>query len=429
MITSGQSGQELSSTFYTMTQPYSLAQLPAIPQRGANPIVIKPYWTAREKKWGRGENQSLRNGNVTGLTQHRLSIAQTLPPLLYPASHSGMHGICAGMVLHMKRIAPAHLQSCLRLLTAVSVVCSIQPPLVQAQSTQSQTTNQAKENLTAARPLKTTTAQGAYILGPGDAVVVELLDVPEYSGVFTIGPAGTLYLPRLRSLYVEGLTVEGLGYLLTQEFSAYVRDPQVFVSPAAYRPIRVYIGGEVARPGYYYLSGTQTSIKSGATDLATGPVGVAGSANSSGIDNNPASQAGPRIGGVKINSALQIPTVFDAIRTAGGVTPFSNLSDVIVTRKLPLSKGGGKIRTSLNFLTLITDGNESQNIRLFDNDTVVVARSPVELREQIIKAGQTNLSPDFLKVFVTGRVRDPGTKILPQGHPLTRPLLPLAVRS
>ena len=180
-----------------------------------------------------------------------------------------------------------------------------------------------------------------------------------------------------------------MGYLLTQEFSACAI---LGFSLAAYRPIRVYIGGEVARPGYYYLSGTQTSIKSGATDLATGPVGVAGSANSSGIDNNPASQAGPRIGGVKINSALQIPTVFDAIRTAGGVTPFSNLSDVIVTRKLPLSKGGGKIRTSLNFLTLITDGNESQNIRLFDNDTVVVARSPVELREQIIKAGQTNLS-------------------------------------
>jgi len=31
-----------------------------------------------------------------------------------------------------------------------------------------------------------------YILGPGDAVQVELLDVPEYSGVFSIGPDGTL---------------------------------------------------------------------------------------------------------------------------------------------------------------------------------------------------------------------------------------------
>ena len=33
--------------------------------------------------------------------------------------------------------------------------------------------------------------QDAYILGPGDSVLVELLDVPEYSGVFTIGPDGT----------------------------------------------------------------------------------------------------------------------------------------------------------------------------------------------------------------------------------------------
>lgn len=68
--------------------------------------------------------------------------------------------------------------------------------------------------------------QDAYILGPGDAVVVELLDVPEYSGVFTVGPDGTLYLPRLRSLVVEGLTVEELRYFLTQQFSAYVRDPR-----------------------------------------------------------------------------------------------------------------------------------------------------------------------------------------------------------
>ena len=35
-----------------------------------------------------------------------------------------------------------------------------------------------------------------------------------------------------------------------------MRDPQVFVSPAAYRPIRVYVG-EVTRPGYYNLVGQQ----------------------------------------------------------------------------------------------------------------------------------------------------------------------------
>ena len=279
-----------------------------------------------------------------------------------------------------------------------------------------------------ARPIPTAPIQDAYILGPGDAVVVELLDVPEYSGVFTIGPDGTLYLPRLRSLFVEGLTVEELRYFLTQQFSAYVRDPQVFVSPAAYRPIRVYIGGEVARPGYYYLAGQQAAVgaeapgsatQAGSINLATGQ--VSGTGTGTGIIN-PATEGGLRIGGVEINRGLRLPTVFDALRTAGGVTPFSKLSEVSVTRKRPLSSGGGKMRTTLDFLTLITEGNESQNIRLFDGDTVVVARSPTELREQIIKAGQTNLSPDFFQVFVTGRVRDPGAKVLPQGASLDQAL-------
>ena len=39
----------------------------------------------------------------------------------------------------------------------------------------------------------TTPKSDSYILGPGDAVLVELLDVPEYSGVFSIGPDGSIY--------------------------------------------------------------------------------------------------------------------------------------------------------------------------------------------------------------------------------------------
>ena len=52
----------------------------------------------------------------------------------------------------------------------------------------------------------------------------------------------------------------------------------------------------------------------------------------------------------------------------------------------------------------------------------MVARSPIELREQIIKAGQTNLSPDFIQIFVSGRVREPGSKVLPQGATLEQAL-------
>ena len=91
----------------------------------------------------------------------------------------------------------------------------------------------------------------AYILGPGDGLDIELLDLPELSGRFMIGPDGTIYLPRLRALYVEGLTIEELRLFLTEQFRPYVREPELYIRPVSYRPIRVYVGGEVKRPGYY----------------------------------------------------------------------------------------------------------------------------------------------------------------------------------
>ena len=178
------------------------------------------------------------------------------------------------------------------------------------------------------RSIPSTPIKNTYILGPGDQVVVEILDVPEYSGIFTIGPDGTIYLPRLRSLLVEGLTIEELSELLTQKFSSFVLDPQVFVSPASYRPIRVYIGGEVQRPGYYHLSGQQGIIGAEKLKGQGQPRSmslVTGQINTNEANFNSTAQVGPQIEGVIISRPLTLPTVFDALRIAGGVTPFSKL--------------------------------------------------------------------------------------------------------
>jgi polysaccharide export outer membrane protein len=115
--------------------------------------------------------------------------------------------------------------------------------------------------------------------------------------------------------------------------------------------------------------------------------------------------------------------LFDAIRAAEGITPYSNLAEIQVTRRQPLGAGGGKIRTTVSLAALITLGDESQNIRLFDGDVVSVAKSPVVLREQLLKAGQTNLNPLFLSVFVSGRVKQPGSTTLPQGSSLNQALI------
>jgi len=266
-----------------------------------------------------------------------------------------------------------------------------------------------------------------YILGPGDSLQVELLEIPELSGTFTIGPDGTLYLPRLRALYVEGLTVEELRYFLTQQFKAYVRSPEVYVRPVGYRPIRVYVGGEVRRPGYYTLSGEQTNaINTSEDDSQEARAGTFSQTGSTPLELQRAQEQALQQGRAAFRSSrgaagsVLFPTVFDAIRTAQGITPYSNLSEVQVTRRQALSAGGGKIRTQLNFLSLITQGDESQNIRLFDGDVVSVGRSPVVLREQLLKAGQTNLSPQFLQVYVSGRVKTPGGVTVPQGASLTQ---------
>lgn len=248
----------------------------------------------------------------------------------------------------------------------------------------------------------------AYILGPGDSLQIELLDLPELSGRFSIGPDGTLYLPRLRALYVEGLTIEELRGFLTQQFKAYVRDPQVYVRPVAYRPIRIYVGGEVKRPGYYTLTGVQSTTED-LTPPSTSPVDD----EFSGATKQTSVSGGS-------SSATLFPTVFDAIRSAQGITPYSDLSQVQVIRKRAEGLGGGRIKTNLNFLSLITEGDESQNIRLFDGDALKIGRSPIVLKGQLLKAGQSNLSPQFVEVFVTGRVKLPGGVKLPQGSSLNQ---------
>ena len=260
----------------------------------------------------------------------------------------------------------------------------------------------------------------AYILGPGDSLQIELIDIPELSGNFSIGPDGTIYLPRLRALYVEGLTIEELRWFLTEQFKTYVLNPELYIRPIRYRPIRIYIGGEVRRPGYYTLRGdSELQRLSESAEQQGVNTGSATSTLRPGINQIPGGINNSSIAGISTFGSV-FPTVFDAIRTAQGITPFSDLAKVQVIRRQPMSSGGGRLRAQLDFLSLITNGDESQNIRLFDGDVVKVGKSPKVLRDQLLKAGQTNLTPQFLQVYVSGRVEQPGAVTLPQGSSLVQ---------
>ena len=213
---------------------------------------------------------------------------------------------------------------------------------------------------------------------------------------------------------MEGLTIEELRLFLTDQFRPYVRQPVVFIAPVGYRPVRVYVGGEVARPGYYTLRGAEFG-----QDLNTRNQQRFGVSNSGAVRALSSSLSSLERS-ASANGLSAAPTLFDALQAARGVTPFSQLETVQITRKRPLSEGGGRIQAKVNFLRLISEGDEDVNIRLYDGDAVFVQKSDNLLLDQLLAATRTNLSPDFIEVFVSGRVKEPGPQQLPQGASLNQ---------
>lgn len=261
-----------------------------------------------------------------------------------------------------------------------------------------------------------------YVLGAGDVIFIEVLDIDELSGSFEIGPSGSFYLPRLREVYAEGYSIKEFRELITLKYKEYLINPEIYIRPISYRAVRVYVGGEVSRPGYYNISGIIDSngnlndapIRMDVQSIDNIDTGtLLKSISSNGISNI----------GERASSPTSFPTVYDAIKKSNGVTAYSDLSKVSVIRKISKGQGGGKKKAYLNFLALLTEGDESQNIRLFDDDVIYVSKSDIVLKDQLINATQTNLSPDFITVFVSGRVNNAGKITLPQGASLNQALI------
>lgn len=240
-----------------------------------------------------------------------------------------------------------------------------------------------------------------YILGADDKLKIYFSGIPEYSGEYTIGPDGMIYLPEIKSLKVEGLTVDELREKLLSLYSAYIFEPDLEILISKYRMIRAFITGEVSKPGLYSFKGSSSQ-----TNLGIDTSNSTGSFFS----------IRPNI------SAYTFPTVYDAISIASGITQNADLSRINVKRINSISQGGGKIETNLNFLAVITEGDLTQNIRIFDGDIIEIKRSNTILKDQILKANSTNLSPNNLIVYITGNVLKTGSTAVPQGSGLVQAL-------
>ncbi len=242
-----------------------------------------------------------------------------------------------------------------------------------------------------------------YLLGPGDSLLISFVGIPDLSGEFGIGPDGIIYLPQIDSLNVSYLTLKELKTVLINKYKDILIAPNINIQLAKVRPVRVYVKGEIKKPGFYNLNFGYENNTINSSDTQNFSYSFAESISSLPIQNNSI-----------------YPTLYDALKESRGITPYSDLTKIKVIRNNSLSKGGGKISTDLNFLSLFLEGNQSQNIRLFDGDTIIVPKSPISIKEQLLEVYKSNMNPETISVFVSGKVKNPGIITLPKGSGLNQ---------
>lgn len=92
---------------------------------------------------------------------------------------------------------------------------------------------------------------GAYRLGPGDEIRVNVFGLDAATNTYVVGDAGTIAVPLLAPLMASGRTADELQAALVTAIRErdLMRAPSVSVQIQKYRPF--FILGEVQKPGQY----------------------------------------------------------------------------------------------------------------------------------------------------------------------------------
>lgn len=94
-----------------------------------------------------------------------------------------------------------------------------------------------------------------YRLYPGDQIDIVVSSAPELSRTLTVGPDGRIVMPMTEPIMAAGRTFTQLNDELTSQLAKQLRDPRIAVTPRAYGPEQIYVGGEVGQQGTYTLPG------------------------------------------------------------------------------------------------------------------------------------------------------------------------------
>ena len=103
----------------------------------------------------------------------------------------------------------------------------------------------------APRPASAPAAQVAdeYVLAPGDALSIKFFYNPELNEQLPIRPDGRIALQFIGDIRAAGLRVSELRGTLMERYGEVLKQPDLVVIVTGFGVQKVYVGGEVGRPG------------------------------------------------------------------------------------------------------------------------------------------------------------------------------------
>jgi protein involved in polysaccharide export with SLBB domain len=111
-----------------------------------------------------------------------------------------------------------------------------------------------------------------YVLGPGDAINIDVWGGVSQRFSRTVDHEGRVSLPEAGPVVIAGLTLERAQKLIEDALDSQFRNARVEVSIARLRTVRIYVVGDVQRPGAYDVSSLSTPLN--ALYAAGGPTAV-----------------------------------------------------------------------------------------------------------------------------------------------------------
>ena len=156
-----------------------------------------------------------------------------------------------------------------------------------------------------------------YVIGPGDSLSVNVWKEPTVSGTLPVRPDGMISLALIGDLQASGLTPAHLSDEIADRLKKFINEPAVTVAVLGVNSKRIFLIGEVVKPG-------EQPLITGLTPL-------------------------------------------QAIASAGGLNPYANGKRIYILR----GSAPNQQKIPFDYKKAIKDGN-LQGVTLASGDTIVV---------------------------------------------------------